>query len=313
MENIPSGDWIVKLSFLGYTDIEESIHIGTLNENYDLGKVILNSSTLALESVVIKGKRSTVSSGLERKSFAVEHNVAQSGGSVLRAMQNLPSVTVSSDGVVSLRGSDEVLVLIDGKQSSLTGFGTATNLDNISASNVERIEIINNPSAKFDAKGNAGIINIIYKKRIKKGVNGEVGLALGIGELTKKPQNLTNQIPIQEKYAFTPKIAPNFSLNYRSEKVNYFVQVDGLIRKKVNSNIFSNRTYDDGSVTNQQFSEMRQQAEYNVKFGADWFLNDNDKLTVYGLWQDEYHSDYGDVPYLYNDPSKNNRLWQWTE
>jgi outer membrane receptor protein involved in Fe transport len=86
-----------------------------------------------------------------------------------------------------------------------------------------------------------------------------------------------------------------------------------MIRKKINSNMFTDRTYSDGRMTNQQFSEMREQAMYNIKFGFDWFLNENNKLTLFGLWEDEYHTDNGDVPYIYNDTAKNNRLWEWTE
>ena len=103
-----------------------------------------------------------VSDKMDKKTFKVEDNVSQAGGSVLQSMQSLPGVTVQ-DGKVQLRGSDKITVLIDGKQTALTGFGNQSGLDNIPASAIEKIEIINNPSAKYDANGNAGIINIIYK------------------------------------------------------------------------------------------------------------------------------------------------------
>ncbi|MFM7429981.1 MAG: TonB-dependent receptor plug domain-containing protein, partial [Flammeovirgaceae bacterium] len=87
------------------------------------------------------------------------------------------------DGKVLLRGNDKVAVLIDGKQTALTGFGSQSGLDNLPASAIEKIEIINNPSAKYDANGNAGIINIIYKKNKQEGFNGKAGFALGAGAL----------------------------------------------------------------------------------------------------------------------------------
>ncbi|MDB4334936.1 TonB-dependent receptor family protein [bacterium] len=312
LANIPSGDWLIKLSYIGYNTVIEHIHVGILNNNYDLGKIRMYGATVAIDDVEVMAKKATVSAGLQKKSFDMDDNIAQSGGSVLKAIQNLPSVTVSSDGVVSLRGSNNVLVLIDGKQSSLTGFGTQTSLDNIPASNVARIEIINNPSAKFDAKGNAGIINIVYKKETKKGFNGEAGLAVGAGEITNNPENIEG-IEMQDKYAFTPKVSPSFLVNYRSDKVNYFIQADGMVRTKINCNMFTDRIYSDGRTTNQQFSEMREQAMYNLKFGFDWFLSENNQLTLFGLWEDEYHADHGAVPYIYNDATKNNRLWEWTE
>jgi hypothetical protein len=96
-----------------------------------------------------------------------------------------PGVTVDQEGRVSLRGSDKVAILIDGRQSSLTAFGTQRGLDSVSAANIEAIEIINNPSALFDAAGMAGIINIIYKKEQQLGWSGDVGFGLGMGQFTK--------------------------------------------------------------------------------------------------------------------------------
>ena len=104
---------------------------------------------------------------MDRKSYAMKDNLTQSGGSVLQAMQNLPGITVQ-EGRVQLRGSDKVTILVDGKQTAITGFGSQSGLENIPASAIERIEIINNPTAKFDANGSAGIINIIYKKPERK-------------------------------------------------------------------------------------------------------------------------------------------------
>src|SRR5439155_25139136 len=99
-----------------------------------------------------------------KKTFSVAQNISQAGGSVLEAMMNIPGISTSHDGKVQLRGSDKVLILIDGKQTALTGFGGQSSLDNIPASAIDRIEIINNPSSKYDANGNAGIIHIVHKR-----------------------------------------------------------------------------------------------------------------------------------------------------
>ncbi|MFI3290162.1 MAG: outer membrane beta-barrel family protein [Rikenellaceae bacterium] len=306
------GDVKIEVSFVGYKDMTKKIYVGELNDNYAVGALALKPSSLNIGEVTVKADAPKVSASLEKQSFALDKNVAQSGGSVLKAISNLPGVTVDGNGSVSLRGSDNVLVLIDGKQSSLTGFGTATNLDNISASNVEKIEIINNPSAKYDSKGNAGIINIVYKENLEKGFNGEVGLAFGIGEMTHSPANLDlGGIEMQDKYAFTPKLLPNVNVNYRSDKINYFLNAEAIARHKVGSNVFTDRYYDDGTVINQQFSEMREQIVYDIKSGLDWYISDADKLTVYGLWHNEYHFDNGAVPYDYNNGDV--RMWNWRE
>ncbi len=137
-----------------------------------------------------------------------------------------------------MRGSDKVAVLIDGKQTALTGFGSQTGLDNIPASAIERIEIINNPSAKYDANGNAGIINIIYKKNKQQGFNGKIGFTTGVGALWQKKENLPT---IRPQYQATPKINPSLSLNYRKNKINTFLQADWLYTETLNKNEFVTR------------------------------------------------------------------------
>lgn len=163
-------------------------------------------------------------------------------------MQNLPGVTVQ-DGKVQLRGSDKITLLVDGKQTALTGFGNQTGLDNIPASAIEKIEIINNPSAQYDANGNAGIINIIYKKNKQEGFNGKIGFTTGAGSLWVPKENLPT---IRPQYTFTPKINPAVSLNYRKNKMNIFFQGDYLNTETLNKNEFVIRNYDNGDVINSQ-------------------------------------------------------------
>jgi len=164
----------------------------------------------------------------------MEANISQSGGSILQVMQNLPGVTVQ-EGKVMLRGSDKVAVLVDGKQTALTGFGSQTSLDNIPASAIDKIEIINNPSAKYDANGNAGIINIIFKKNRQEGFNGKVGMMAGLGALWIKRGNLPG---IRPQFQNTPKLNPSVALNYRKKNINTFFQGDVLYTPTLNKNEF---------------------------------------------------------------------------
>lgn len=311
IDGIDEGEYLVVCSFIGYKQAEIPLLAGKLNTIFDLGRIFLEPASENIDEVIISAKREIVSSGLDKKTFNIENNISQSGGSVLDAMRNLPGITIDQEGKVLLRGSDKVSVLMDGKQSSLTGFGNQKGLENIPASNIERIEIINNPSAKYDAKGMAGIINIIYKKEKETGFNGDVGLNVGLGELTTRKNNLPN---IMDKYAFTPKLNPSVSLNYRTKKVNLFLQSDGIVRRKVNTNEFSTREYTDGTpAIESQFLENRSQQEYNIKSGFDWFIDDNNTLTLFALFQDEYHIDRGDVPYDYVSTGIRKRLWTWAE
>lgn len=145
----------------------QSVYVGSLSEFLDQGTIELEKTLLLYKEVVVVAKSNTISEKMDKKTFSMADNISQSGGSVLQSIQNLPGVTVQ-DGKVQIRGNDKVTVLIDGKQTALTGFGNQSGLDNIPASAIDKIEIINNPSAKYDANGNAGIINIIYKKNKKK-------------------------------------------------------------------------------------------------------------------------------------------------
>ena len=176
--------------------------------------MLFRSVSQSRYEVVVKGKVDNINEKMDKKTFSVKDNVSQSGGSVLQAMQNLPGITVQ-EGKVQLRGNDKVIVLIDGKQTALTGFGSQTGLDNIPASSIEKIEIINNPSSKYDANGNAGIINIVMKKNKQEGFNGKIGFTSGFGALWVKKENLPG---IRPQYTFTPKLNPSLSINYRKAK-----------------------------------------------------------------------------------------------
>jgi outer membrane receptor protein involved in Fe transport len=246
---------------------------------------------------------------MDKKTFSVEDNISQGGGSVLQTMQNLPGVTVQ-EGKVQLRGNDKVTVLIDGKQTALTGFGSQSGLDNIPASAIEKIEIINNPSSKYDANGNAGIINIVMKKNKHEGFNGKVGLTTGLGSLWVRQENLQT---IRPQYQFTPKINPTISLNYRKKKINVFFQADNLYTQTLNKNEFVTRTYDDGTVINQQLKRNRNTNFFTSKIGFDWSINQSNTLTISALFGSEKIIDRGDQPFFNEDNTVRKRLWQFLE
>ena len=118
-------------------------------------------------------------------------------------MRTLPGVTVEQDGTIQLRGSNRVAILIDGRQSSLTGFGNQAGLDSIPAAGIESIEIINNPSSRFDSTGMAGVVNIRYRENTDYGLTGELGLSYGVGQLSKRKADLPTDLG---SYSNNPKI-----------------------------------------------------------------------------------------------------------
>jgi len=310
LANIKSGNYILQFSITGFALKWQPVLIGSLSAFLNLGAIELVQDAKQLQEVVVTSKQDDVSSKMDKKTYSVAANISQSGGSVLQTLKNLPGVTTSQDGKVELRGSDKVAILIDGKQTALTGFGSQTGLDNIPASAIERIEIINNPSSKYDANGNAGIINIIYKKNNKQGFNGKIGFNTGVGALWQKKENLPS---IRPQYQVTPKINPSLSLNYRKNKVNAFLQADWLYTQTLNKNEFVTRTFDDGTIINQQTKRNRNTHFVTTKAGLDWSINNQDILTVSGLFGIEKIIDRGDQPFFNKDFTNRQRLWQFVE
>ena len=310
LPDITSGNYLLECSYTGYKKQVLPVLVGQLSDFLDLGNIELARDTQLLSQVTVAAKQDEISDKLDKKTFTVAQNIAQAGGSVLAAMKNLPGITVSEDGKVQLRGNDKVMVLIDGRQTALTGFGGQSGLDNIPASAIEKIEIINNPSAKYDANGNAGIINIIYKKEKKEGFNGKVGITAGIGALWIKKENYPT---IRPQYQGTPKINPSISLNYRKNKINLFFQGDDLYTQTLNKNEFVNRFYENGEIVYQQTKRNRNVNVATVRGGADWFSSSGTTFTLSALFSSEKIIDRGDEPFFNADFSKRQRLWQFLE
>ncbi len=145
------------------------ILITTDQKTVSLGTVVLAQTTRQLAEVVVQGQKQAYEYALDRKIVNVDQLPIAQGGTAIDILQNVPSVTIDVDGALSLRGSANVIVLVDGKPSGLTGLDRQAVLDQIPASNIERVEVITNPSSRYDADGAAGIINIILKKEQTKG------------------------------------------------------------------------------------------------------------------------------------------------
>ncbi|MEZ5174003.1 MAG: carboxypeptidase-like regulatory domain-containing protein [Bacteroidia bacterium] len=309
LKDIKPGNYFLEASLIGYSSYKQEIYIGSLSEYIEVPIIELVQAEQLLQEFVVSGKADDVSEKMDKKTYTVDENISQTGGSVLQAMQNLPGVTVQ-DGKVSLRGSDKIIVLIDGKQTALTGMGSQSGLDNIPASAIEKIELINNPSSKYDANGNAGIINIIYKKSGQDGFNNKAGLSGGLGSLWVRKNNLPG---IRPQYTLTPKINPSLALNYRKDKANIFFQGDYLYTETLNKNEFTTRVYDDGTIINQQIKRNRNTHFATVRTGLDYNLNERNTLTVSGLLGTEKILDRGDEPFFNQDLSERYRLWQFLE
>jgi outer membrane receptor protein involved in Fe transport len=309
LSDVAPGEYVLETSFIGFQTSKTSLFVGSSSAFLNIGEIAMTDSYQELGAVEVVGVKDGLSSKMDKKTYDLSENISQSGGSILQSMSNLPGVAVM-EGQVQIRGNNRVSVLIDGKQTALTGFGNQSGLDNLPASSVEKIEIINNPSAKYDANGNGGIINIILKKKKQEGFNGTVGMALGLGALWEKKANLPG---IRPQYQATPKVNPSLSLNYRKKDMNFFLQVDNLYTQTLNKNEFVTRIYDDGTVINQQLKRNRNTNFLTTRAGVDWSINDANTLTVSGMFGSEKIIDRGDQPFYNGDYSEQLRLWQFLE
>lgn len=180
IENLPYGKYDLAIYMMGYEKKKiERIELGISKPNVNLGTIALTSTVLALSEVAVTAERSKLELTLDKKVFTVGKDLANTGSSATDVLNDIPSVTVDIDGNVSLRGSSNVTILVDGKPSGLVGITGTAGLRLLSANLTDRVEVITNPSARYDAEGMAGITNIVLKKERQSGVNSSIDLIMG--------------------------------------------------------------------------------------------------------------------------------------
>lgn len=184
-ESIPFGSYILKFTNTGFeTNISEILKLSSDLKFINVGAIrLISDKNVELQTVKVTGKSDVLTTGIDKKIYNVAEDLTVKGGTANDVLNRLPSVEVDQDGNVMLRGEGTVTILIDGRQSSLSGGNGKTLLDALPAGSVERIEIVTNPSAKYNPDGTSGIINIVLKKNKLKGLNGSVSTNLGSGNL----------------------------------------------------------------------------------------------------------------------------------
>ena len=175
LRNVPDGSYMVKITNVGSVNQERSVTVR--GGDVSVGNVNLADDAKLLKEVVVEGVRSQMRFELDRKVFQVDSNIASAGSSASELLESIPSIEVDQDGEVSLRGNSSVTVWINGKESGLTADNRAQILEQIPAESIDRIEVITNPSAKYNPEGTAGIINIILKKNRRGGYFGSAELS----------------------------------------------------------------------------------------------------------------------------------------
>jgi len=175
MLDVPAGNYFVTFSLIGYKEkLTPSFTIDSLHKHLNLGEISLVPTTVDLDEVLVTAEKSMFNNSIDRKVYNVDQDLMSKAGSASELLQNVPSVQVDIDGNISLRGSSNVLIMINGKSSPLMDKNSAEALQQMPASSIEKIEVITNPSAKYKPDGTSGIINIVQKKNTSLGINGSV-------------------------------------------------------------------------------------------------------------------------------------------
>ena len=262
----PFGNFVAEVEYMGYKNLKTaSFALSKDKSLYDFGILKLEASANALKEVVIQAEKSTMEMKLDKRVFNVGKDLANAGGSASDILTNIPSVSVDSEGGIKLRGSDNVKILIDGKPSGLVSFKGGAGLQSLQASMIERVEIITNPSARYEAEGMAGIINIILKKDQKQGFNGSFDI------ITGQPVNYGGAA----------------NINYRHRKVNFFVNYSLAYNiRPGRGSIYQERQSGDSTfILKQNNNGTITGFNTNIRGGLDYFITDKSTLTASYLYR----------------------------
>jgi ferric enterobactin receptor len=263
---LPAGKYYGQIEFMGYKTYSiEAFSLTNEYANHDIGLIKLAASANVLDEVVVQAQKSSMELSLDKKVFNVGQDLANAGGNATDILTNIPSVSVDPEGNIKLRGSDNVRILIDGKPSGLVSFKGGSGLQQLQANMIERVEVITNPSARYEAEGMAGIINIVLKKNNAQGFNAIFDVIVGY------PNNLGGAA----------------NVNYRHKKMNFFVNYGISYRKQPGLGSIYQRVYshDTTFILKQNNRSSILGFNNNIRGGLDYYFNEKSILTASYLFR----------------------------
>ncbi|HEU4497479.1 MAG TPA: TonB dependent receptor [Flavobacterium sp.] len=253
VKNLSPKNYTVEIQFIGYKAYQGSADL-TSGKSLAMNRITLIEEATQLEGVEIVQERSTIEQKIDRKVINVGRDLTTAGATASEIMNNIPSVNVDQDGKISLRGNQNVRVLVDGRP---TNVDPAQLLKQIPSTSIKKIELITNPSAKYNPEGMSGIINIVLHKNSSDGFNGSLNAGM--------------------TFAREPKFNNSLDMNYRRGQVNFFGNVGGNFGKYLNDGFierFDNRS-------NQILDIVNDNNSYLYKIGMDYYIDDNNTLSFY--------------------------------
>ena len=257
--NVSPNDYSLNFEYIGFESITTDVKRYTNSTN--IGTIQLVSSVESLEGVDVVGQSAEVEIRLDKRVYNVAKNNLIRGGTVSDVLENVPSVSVDIDGNIELRGNNNVRILVDGKPSGLIGLGGIDALTRLPAESIEKVEVITSPSARYQAEGTTGIINIILAKRFLKGLNGVFNLSAGRNDTYSGSANL----------------------NYRKGKFNFFTNSGYSDRtnkgRAVQDNVYTNPLESVERYVEERLFNRRRQG-FNVNVGLDYQMTEKSSLTM---------------------------------
>jgi outer membrane cobalamin receptor len=256
---VEKGTYNVKIEYISFES--KTFNNLDLSKNKDLGTIKLGIKADSLDEVVVTAETTTVDVRLDKKIYNIGKDLTTSGATISDALANVPSVTVDVDGAINLRGNNNVRILINGKPSAIAGFGSTDVLQQLPAEAIEKVEVITSPSARYDAEGSAGILNIVLKRDKTLGFNGSVRANIGTP--------LNNGI--------------NVNANARTDRFNFFTNIGYTQRQPPGNAVFENNYFEETSQFDRIFELRdydRDRENFNVNIGSTYFFNDTTEVTV---------------------------------
>ena len=259
------GKYDILIEYIGFNPLRYQGEL--IRGNKDFGKVLMVFSENQLEEIELIGERTEVEIRLDKKIYNVGKDIMVRGGSVADVLDNVPSVSVDVEGNVALRGNDNVRILINGKPSGLVGISGPQGLRSLPAESIEKVEVVTSPSARYDAEGTAGILNIILKKQNLEGINGTLTGSAGL------PKNNRTSV----------------NLNWRTKKLNIFT-TNTLSDNITKGNSYNNNEYFNGNDPSTFLKEKRlserNRKSFFTSYGLEYFFNDKTSLTLSSFYRE---------------------------
>nr|WP_199157984.1 TonB dependent receptor [Pedobacter sp. ASV2] len=258
---LPHGNYKIKVSSMGFTTHHGALlNLSSSQSSINLDKIILKEDAQVLASVQVTAQKKLIEHGLDRMVLNVENSILSEGNTALELLERAPGVKVDDEGKISLKGRPGVSVMINGKLTYLSPAELAILLKGTNSASISKIEILSNPSAKYDAAGNAGMINIVFKKNQSSGLNGSVSVNGGAGR--------------------NARYGSGVNLNYRNKNVNVFGSYNYAYRGETEYLDFERRFYNDGQaigkydrISNQHTKTNEPLNTHNFRFGVDFDLD----------------------------------------